>query len=101
MIYILMVSGMWLVVVLVIVLAVIGGYIIYLLLQKKIASFVDVAVSDSSKSSVFAQDLAMIQIKHPVLGELKAALQQHIMGMDGFINALLTSLLVKGHVLVE
>ncbi len=92
---------MWLVVILVVLLWIIGGYIVYLLLQKKSASGVDTAVSDSSKSSVFAQDLATIQIKHPVLWELKAALQQHIVGMDGFINALLISLLVKGHVLVE
>lgn len=100
MIYILMWCSMWLVVVLVALLGVIGGYIVYLLLQKKLI------VSDSttpltSSQDVFIADLSTIRIKHPVFVTLKAALQEHIVGMDGFINALLIALLVKGHVLVE
>lgn len=91
---------MWLIVVLVMVLAVIGGYIVHLLLQRKSTSE-DNTASSTISENIFSNDLGTIQIKHPLFVELKAAIQQHIVGMDGFINGLLVALLVKGHVLVE
>lgn len=93
-------SGMWLVVVLVVLLWIIGGYIVYLLLQKKTV-ISEIGAPLSPSKDVFATNLSAIRIKHPVLIELKTTLQQHIVGMDGFINGLLVALLVKGHVLVE
>jgi MoxR-like ATPase len=91
---------MWLVVVLVVLLWIIGGYIVYLLLQKKTV-ISEIGAPLSPSKDVFATNLSAIRIKHPVLIELKTTLQQHIVGMDWFINGLLVALLVKGHVLVE
>lgn len=93
---------MWLVVVLVVLLGIIWGYIVYLLLQKQSVILKDTDSSSTSQNNVlFTNDLSSIQIKHPVFVELKAAIQEHIVGMDGFINSLLIALVVKGHVLVE
>lgn len=103
MIYIFDMWYMWLIVVLVLILAIIGAYIVHLLVQKKsLVTEDNISTSPTGgPTNVFGTDLGALSIKHPVFAPLKAALQQHIVGMDGFINALLIALLVKGHVLVE
>lgn len=91
---------MWLIVVMVLVLASIGGYVVYLLIQQK--SIVSTQpISQVSPENVFAHDLQGIRIKHPLFVELKSHIQEHIIGMDGFIHALFVALLAQGHVLVE
>lgn len=44
-------------------------------------------------ASVLVQGLDKLHIKHEKLSMLKEAIHQHIVGMDGFINAIIVTLL--------
>ncbi|UFX82703.1 AAA family ATPase [Candidatus Absconditicoccus praedator] len=52
-------------------------------------------------SSVFSDDLSDLSIKNEDIIEVKNQLNNTIIGMDGFLNALLVNLFSNGHILVE
>lgn len=52
-------------------------------------------------ADVLLQGVEKLNIKHTKLADLKAAIHEQIVGMDGFINAIIVTLLAGGHALVE
>jgi len=50
---------------------------------------------------VLLQGVEKITITHEKIVDLKAAIHEQIVGMDGFINAIIITLLARGHALVE
>jgi hypothetical protein len=52
-------------------------------------------------ADVLAQGVDALVIKQGKISVLKDAIHQQIVGMDGFINAIIITLLAGGHALVE
>jgi hypothetical protein len=52
-------------------------------------------------ADVLAQGVDALVIKQGKLSALKDAIHKQIVGMDGFINAIIITLLAGGHALVE
>lgn len=52
-------------------------------------------------ADVLLQGVDRLSIKHAKIAELKLAIHEHIVGMEGFINAIVITLLAGGHALVE
>lgn len=52
-------------------------------------------------ADVLLQGVDKLSIKHTKIAELKLAIHEHIVGMEGFINAIVITLLAGGHALVE
>lgn len=88
-----------------IVIIAIVGWVTFVAIQRQNSSITPTSDLKEKKSYVSAavllQGVDKLAIKHEKLADLKAAIHEHIVGMDGFINAIIVTLLARGHALVE
>jgi|GEM_PF-2349772 len=80
----------------VVVIGIVGWVIFFQLQQKKDPQYCKTDAIDQKSYvsiSLLSQGLDTLTIKHEKLVELKLAIHEQIVGMDGFINAIIVTLL--------
>lgn len=105
MLFILMFFSMPRIILSITVIVAIVAWVVSIALQKQKNVVVQNPNSRERKSyvspDVLLQGVEKITITHEKLADLKAAIHEQIVGMDGFINAIIITLLAGGHALVE
>jgi len=82
------------------------GWVVFLALQRQKQYKVQSTKYKSPEKSYVSADVLLqwvekLVVKHDKMADLKAAIHEQIVGMDGFINAIIITLLAGGHALVE
>ena len=91
----------------IIVIIAIVGWVVFLMLKRQNQTqdarrkTQDTLHKSYVSSDVLLQWVEKLNIKHEKIADLKAAIHEQIVGMDGFINAIIITLLAGGHALVE